>query len=304
MKKLVLSVLLVAAMAAGIDWAVSRKDSAEDTGKLQVPATYYPLYDFARKVGGQYVQVSNLTPAGSEPHDYDPSPRALAQAQDAKVVVYNGAHMEPWIDGFLGEYDGVAVKASKGIVLRTQADEDHADERVQDPHFWLDPVAAQKIVANIRDGLRQADPAHADYYTSRAANYSARLRQLDADFQSGLASCTTRTVVTSHEAFSYLAVRYNLEVEAIAGISTEQEPTAARLAALADLVRERGIQYVFFESLVSPRLADTIAAETGAQTLVFDPIEGITDEQAKAGADYLSLQRQNLANLRRALACR
>jgi zinc transport system substrate-binding protein len=174
---------------------------------------------------------------------------------------------------------------------------------VQDPHFWLDPVLAQKIVTNIRDGLAKADPSNKDYYARNASAYNAKLAQLDTDYRQGLANCSIHTVISSHDAFSYLGRRYGLTIASIAGLSPDEEPSAGKLAELSRLVRDQGITYVFFESLVSPRLADTIAAETNAKTLVFDPVEGLSNEDQKQGKNYLSVQRENLANLRTALAC-
>jgi zinc transport system substrate-binding protein len=295
MKKILASVLFITILTAGILFAMNRNTSdGHDPGKLQVTATYYPLYDFAKHVGGDRVQVANLTPAGAEPHEYEPSPKTLAGAQTAPVLIYNGGHFEPWTDNFLKDYRHTAVRAGDGINL----------EGAQDPHFWLDAVLAQQIINNIRDGLIKADPAGEDYYRQNAATYNVKLARLDQEYRDGLANCRLNTVISSHEAFSYVAKRYDLKIVAIAGVSPADEPSAAKLAEISRLVRDTGIQYIFFESLVSPRLADTIAAETGAKTLVLDPIEGLTDADQQQGQDYLSVQRENLANLRTALACR
>lgn len=304
MKKIIASVALVAVIAIGIFFTINRTAADnQDGSKLQVTATYYPLYDFAKNVGGNKVQVTNQTPAGAEPHDYEPSPKAVAAAQESAVFVYNGGHMEPWAEAFVSDYKNVAVKASQGINLLPAEDEEHPDEQVQDPHFWLDPVLAQQIVNNIRDGLSNADPANKAYYAQNAREYNAKLARLDADFASGLETCTSRTVISSHDAFSYLGKRYSITVASIAGISPEEEPSAAKLAELSKLAKDQNIQYVFFESLVSPRLADTIATETGAKTLVFDPIEGLLEADQEQGKDYINVQRENLKNLRLALAC-
>src|SRR6185369_16467104 len=138
---------------------------------------------------------------------------------------------------------------------------------------------------------------------ANAEDYKTKLTELAGRFEQGLATCQLRTIVTSHAAFGYLAKRYNIDVESIAGVSPEVEPSAAKLAELSALVKSKGIKYVFFESLVPTRLADTIAAETGAKTLVFDPIEGVSDAAQKQGKNYITIQEQNLANLRTALAC-
>jgi zinc transport system substrate-binding protein len=315
-KRIVALVALLSIVVLGVAFAVTRGATDEwNTGKMQVIASYYPLYDFTKQVGGDKVQVHNITPAGTEPHDFEPSPKALVDAQQTDVFVYNGGSLEPWTDKFIQDYTQTVVKASDGINVRDGEAHAHADEEaephghqeerheIKDPHFWLDPVLAQQIVNNIRDGLVKADPANQAYYSQNAKNYNAKLMQLDKAFADGLRACQQDTIITSHESFGYVASRYHFAVEAIAGISPDQDPSAARLAALSDHVKEDGIGYIFFESLVSPRLADTIAQETGAKTLVLDPIEGLSNEAQQQGQDYLSVQRQNLANLRIALAC-
>jgi zinc transport system substrate-binding protein len=311
-QRIVLLVALAAIIGLGI-FAVTRNDDTQkNSDKLQVAATYYPLYDFARNVAGDKAAVTNITPAGAEPHDFDPSPKTLVDTQKADVFIYNGGTMEPWVDKFIHDYKHVAVKASSGIDL-LHGEDHHEDEagsdgheeegEALDPHFWLDPVLAQKIVNNIRDGLIKADPANKDAYAANAKAYNAKLAQLDSDIKDGLSTCNQNTVISSHEAMSYYAKRYGFTAEAISGISTEQEPSAARMAEIADLVKEKNINYIFFESLVSPRLADTIAQETGAKTLVFDPIEGLSNEGQEQGKNYLSIQKENLRNVELALAC-
>lgn len=290
-KKIVLTLALLVGISAGIAAAV--RSQPQQDNKLQVAASFYPLYDFAKQIGGDKISVQNLTPAGTEPHDYEPSPKTLITAERAKVFIYNGGRLEPWTDKFLQDYNQTAVKSSNGITLREGGD----------PHFWLDPVLAQKIVNNIRDGLIKADPSNKDYYAARAKNYNTQLVKLDAAFSKGLAQCQQHTVISSHEAFGYVAAQYGFHVESIAGLSPEEEPSISRLADLSKLVKDQGLKYVFFESLVSPRLADTIAQETGAKTLVFDPIEGLNETEQKQGKNYISIQYENLNNLRKALAC-
>jgi len=284
---------------------LTKQTARTNDDKLLVTASYYPLYDFARQVGGDKVNVVTMTPAGAEPHDYEPSPQALIDAHNAKVFIYNGGPMEPWVDSFLSDYKNIAVNASQGITLeKTDEDDGHAHDVASDPHFWLDPVLAQQIVNTIRDGLSKADPANSSYYASRANSYNEKLAELDRSFADGLASCTLNTAISSHGAFSYLAHRYGFTVISIAGIEPEDEPSPAKMAELTNLVKQKGIKYIFFESLVSPRLAQTIALETGAETLVFDPIEGLSAEDQSKGRDYLSVQYDNLKNLRTALECR
>jgi zinc transport system substrate-binding protein len=308
MKKITATAALLLLVAVGI-WATIHNNKTPAQTGLKITASYYPLYDFAKQVGGNKVQVTNMTPAGSEPHDFEPTAKSLAEAQQAKLFIYNGGTMEPWTDKFVQDYTGVSVRASTGIALKAGQDEEAADTAhhqqgpTTDPHFWLDPVLAQQIVTNIKEGLSKADPANAATYERNAKAYNQKLAQLDADYRTGLKTCEQRTIVIAHQSAAYVAARYNLQVEAIAGLSPETEPSAGRLAELSQIVTAKNIHYIFFESLVSPRLADTIASETGAHTLVLDPIEGLTDEAQKAGKNYLSVQRDNLGNLRRALAC-
>ncbi|MGF7228713.1 MAG: metal ABC transporter solute-binding protein, Zn/Mn family [Candidatus Saccharibacteria bacterium] len=302
LKKICGLVALVLAVTAGIAFAVKRNQPATQTASVHVVASFYPLYDFATEVGGAHVSVTNITPPGAEPHDYEPAPQALVGAQQSNVFVYDGGTMEPWVSKFLGDYHNVAIKASTGIALHVGTVD--GVQNAKDPHFWLDPVLAQQIVRTIRDGLIKADPNHRVDYTKNAANYITQLQKLDRDYQAGLANCTQHTIITSHDAFSYLADRYGFTSDAIAGLSPDEEPSAGKLAELSQLARTDHINYIFFESLVSPRLADTIAREVGAKTIVFDPLEGLTNVAQKEGKNYVSVQRDNLANLRTALACR
>jgi zinc transport system substrate-binding protein len=309
--KVAATAVLVIALATGIFFAANQDDAGHKDGKLSVATTFYPLYEFTKQVGGGKVNVINITPAGAEPHDYEPSAKALVAASKADAFVYNGGTFEPWTERFVKGYKNTTVRASNNIRLAAgeahdhgEEEAEHEDEDAKDPHFWLDPVLAQQVIANIREGLSKADPENKTYYRQRAEEYISKLKQLDREYATGLQSCRLHTIVASHGAFSYVASRYGFTVEAITGLSPETEPSASRLAELTEHVKEEGISHIFFEHLVSTRLADTIAQETGAQTLVLDPIEGLTNEAQKDGKDYLSIQRENLANLRTALACK
>lgn len=293
--------VLIFVVGIGIAYAVHRNAKPVASNKISVVASFYPLYDFAQEVGGSHVDVTNITPAGAEPHDYEPAPRDLVRANQAKVFIYDGGTLEPWVNKFLSDYRNVPVKASDHVTLHTATLDGQSG--VKDPHFWLDPVLAQTIVKNIERGLIQADPNHRSDYTKNANAYISQLQQLDHDFKAGLSSCQQHQIISSHEAFGYLAAHYTFSVTAIAGISPDEEPSAGKLAEIANLAKRDHIKYIFFESLVSPRLADTIAQESGAKTLVFDPLEGLTQDAQKQGKNYVSVQRENLANLRTALAC-
>lgn len=310
-----MSICLIVMAIIGIGLLIARQTTKKDTTKIQIVASFYPLYEFAQQVGGDRVSVRSITPAGAEPHDYESSPQEIAQAMNADVFIYNGANFEPWVTKLLPEFKQTTIAASQNIpLLPAQAEthtdhDDHDDGEVDsstnmtDPHFWIDPVYAQQIVDTIVDGLVKADPAGAAYYHQRGDTYKQALAKVADGYQKGLATCQRRTVITSHQAFSYVAKRYNLEVHPIAGISPSNEPSSAALAQIVELVRSTGVTTIFFETGVSSRLADTIAKETGATTAVFDPIEGITDEDRQKGKNYITIQQENIRQLQRALAC-
>lgn len=240
----VIALITVTLIILGV---VSLNNQNISSNKLSVTATYYPLFEFAKQVGGDKVEVQNITPAGAEPHDYEPAPKQLAQSYGAKVFIYNGSNFEPWVDNFLLDYKNIHVKSSENISLLPIPE--NTDQN--DPHFWLDPVFAEQMVDNVLAGLVKASPENKDYFEANAAAYKAELEKLDQDFTQGLAGCPARTIVTSHEAFNYLAARYNINMVAIAGISPDEEPSPAKLAQITQVIKTENVPYVFFENLVS-----------------------------------------------------
>lgn len=258
-------------------------------GRLSVVASFYPLEDAARGVGGDRVDVANLTPAGVEPHDIELNPRQLDRVADADLVLYLGGGFQPAVEEAVGRASR-AVDVGDGL--------EGADPT--DPHVWLDPVLFAQVVDRIEAALVAVDPAGGDGYRARGADYRRRLEELDAEVRTGLEDCDRRTIVTSHEAFGYVARRYGLEQVSISGLSPDAEPDPRRLAELADLVTREGVTTVFTEELVSPRVAETLARETGVKTAVLDTIEGGSDDGEE---DYFARMGQNLAALRTALGC-
>jgi zinc transport system substrate-binding protein len=259
---------------------------AAGAGMKQVVAAFYPLAFAAAEIGGAGVDVKNLTPPGAEPHDLEVSPRDVAAVRDADLVLLLGHGFQPQLEDAVGAGDNVVR------LLDTPGLGVHSND---DPHVWLDPVRYAKVVDRIGQALGKQ---------SAADNLEKRLMDLDSEFRAGLADCERNEIVTSHEAFAYLADRYGLEQVAITGLSPEAEPEPGQLQDVVNLVRARGVTTIYFETLVSPRIADTVARETGAKTAVLNPIEGLTEEQAASGEDYFSLMRMNLAALRAGLGCR
>lgn len=295
---------VVLVLVGAVSWWAGQRVADVSSKQIKVVASFYPFYEFARQVAGDKADVTSVTPSGTEPHDYEPTPQELVAVRNADVFVYDGATLEPWAAKVVGEVKGTVVKASDGVTLREGLSEEGKPEPgTTDPHFWLDPQVASGVVDSITAALVKQAPGDKAYFEARAQAYKEQLAALDAAYVRGLATCQKRTVITSHAAFGYLSARYNFTALPIAGLSPEEEPNPAKIAELATLAKQQGIGYVFFESLVSPKLAQTVADEAGAKTLVFDPIEGVSDADQKAGRDYLSISRDNLANLRLALAC-
>jgi zinc transport system substrate-binding protein len=246
-------------------------------------------------VGGSHVRVSDLTPAGVEPHDLELTSDDVDTILDADLAVVMGHDFQPAVEHSADDRDGPTL---------TVLDHVRRASRENDPHVWLDPVRYRTIVSAVAKQLARVDPAHRADYEANAARFEAQLVELDDAYRSGLASCASRTVLTAHEAFGYLARRYDLDQHGIAGIDPDAEPDPDTLAKLADLARRDGITTVFTETLVSPKVARTLAREAGGlRTVVLDPLEGLRPERIEAGDDYLTVMRRNLAKLRRALRC-
>jgi zinc transport system substrate-binding protein len=281
------AVLILAAAAAVLAVAgCGGSASGESSGKESVVASFYPLAYAAEQIGGSRVEIENLTPPGAEPHDLEVSPSDVAEIRDADLVLLLGHGFQPQLEDAAGRGETVLrLLDTPGLDLRADGD----------PHVWLDPVRYATIVTRIGRGL--GDEA-------AARRLVRRLRGLDNEYRAGLSDCERHEIVTSHEAFGYLAERYGLEQVAITGLSPEAEPEPGKLQDVVDLVRERGVTTIYFETLVSPRIGETVARETGAHTAVLNPIEGLAPDEIDRGEDYFTLMRENLRALRRGLGCR
>jgi zinc transport system substrate-binding protein len=262
-------------------------------GKLQVVASFYPLAEAARRVGGPCVRVLDLTPRGVEPHDLELSPDALEAIAAADLVVYIGSGFQPAIEEGLDEASGLALDALRG--QPTLSTDDGAGV---DPHIWLDPSRYADVAGSISEALVAAGAPPGCGIDARTDVFRDELALLDAQFATGLERCDDRVIVTSHAAFAYLARAYGLRQEAIAGIDPGSEPSARRLAELREVLVRQGVSTIFTEELVAPDVAEVLASEVGAGTAVLRTVE----TQPEAG-DYASAMRENLRVLREALGC-
>lgn len=304
---IVVGVAMVVAVALAVlygGWAPDAVKQVAEEGKLTVMTSFYPLAYLAEGIGGDKVSVVNMTPAGSEPHDFEPSPRQMLSLGTADLFLYNGAGFEPWVTKWQGgAFDrpkrildmSVALKGRKVNLLEYRGS--------VDPHVWMDPIIMMEQAEIIRDAFIATDPVHVELYEARTNTLLASLANLNAFFHEGLRACEKSDIVVSHEAFAYLAQAYRISVTSIAGISPDEEPSPKELARITDVVRAKGIKYIFFETTASPKFSETLAREVGAETLALNPLESLTPHELQRGEDYISVMMANLNNIRKALIC-
>ncbi|MFF3836493.1 metal ABC transporter solute-binding protein, Zn/Mn family [Streptomyces sp. NPDC001930] len=293
-------------------------------GKLDVVASFYPMQYLAEQIGGGHVAVNTLTKPGVEPHDLELKPKQIGELGEADVVLYLKG-IQPAVDdaiaqaGVKNTVDAATLTTLEkhgtevGHEGHDHADGEHAEEAADhghdhgseagaDPHIWLDPVKYAEVAKGVGSALEKADPANAADYKKNTDALVKKLGDLNTDFANGLKNTTTKTFITTHSAFGYLAERYGLDQEGISGIDPESEPSPARIKELQDVARQDKVTTVFFETLASDKTAKTLAGDTGLKTDVLDPLEGITD--TSKGDDYIEVMRSNLAALQKALGAK
>jgi zinc transport system substrate-binding protein len=264
-----------------------------DTAPTAV-ASYYPLAFVAERVGGADIRVENLTSSGVEPHDLELTARQVGEIAAADVVVYESG-FQPSVDEAVEQNaSGTLVDVADVVPLRQH-------NGASDPHVWLDPSRLSAIAEAVANALADAAPDNAETITRRAEALQAELATLDEEYRLGLTECERTVVVTSHDAFGYLADRYGLTMVGISGLAPDAEPSPARLRDVQQVIVEHGVTTVFYERLVSPDVAQSMADDLGVATAVLDPIEGLTEDTE--GADYLTLMRANLEALEEANGC-
>lgn len=308
---LVLLLLLIVLLPA----AGCSKQPAESkaSSKLTVYTSFFPLYDFTRKIGGSHVNVINLVPTGANVHDWEPGPKTLAALLEADLLVVNGLGIEPWLSKIDAVLEGKVpiVNTSEGVSLlygfqghRHHAEhhaEDAADA-IPDPHIWLDPVNALHQAEIIAAALMQHDPEHAEIFAENLAAFRQEIKALDQEYRDTLQAAPRREFVVTHLAFAYLAKRYELEQRAISGLTPQAEPSPGQMEELVRFMREHDIHYIFQEPFTSERLTSTLAREVGAEVLILHPAAALTAEEEQKNVDYFTIMRQNLAQLAKALS--
>lgn len=271
--------------------------------KVKVVTTIFPLYDFTKNIGKDWVEVSLLLPPGTDMHSFEPKPSDIVTIRNADVFVYAGDEVEPWVEDILKSVTGestIVIDASKNILFLQDSDHDHAI----DPHYWLDFANAQTMVGTISSALIKADTAHASDYGANARQYQKALAYLDQEFATGLISCANRQIIYGgHYALGYLAQRYNLQYLAAQGFIPDSEPTAPDLIRLVEQIREQNVRFVFYEELSSPKIAETLARETNTQLLPLYSAHNVAKKDLENDRTFLSIMQENLKNLRIGLQC-
>jgi len=305
MKKIIF-IIGVLTILIGSVFAVSpyRHQPNTNSKKLTIVTTLFPLYDFAKNIGGEHVDVSLLLPPGVEAHSFEPKPSDIAKINSSDLFIYTGKFMEPWaqdiIDG-LSNKDITIVDSSKGITLMGKDGHEHGGV---DPHIWLDFDHDKTMIQTITEALSQKDPANAAYYQHNADEYQKKIGFLDEKYKSTLSQCKTNTIVYGgHYAFGYVASRYGLTYEAAQGVSPDAEPTAQDLIQLVEQIRKNNIQYVFYEELTSPKIAETLSYETKTTMLLLHAAHNVNKEDFKQNVSFLSIMEKNLDNLKIGLQC-
>lgn len=320
MKKLIMFLIsAVLLTACGTQKPADTSNTTEETNKPTVVTTFYPVYEFTKQLIGDEADVQMLIPAGTEPHDFEPSSKEIASIQDSSVFVYLDDNMETWVKSALESTQKnpeQVIMASTGIELLPGTEDEHEHEEEQeaaeveeheedheheahefDPHLWLSPKRAIQLVENIKAGLIKNFPDKQEIIEKNAQNYLAQLTELDNEYTASLSQAKQKYFVTQHTAFAYLAKDYGLTQVSITGISADTDPTIKRLQELSEYINKYQIKYIYFEENAKQSVAQTLANETGAQLEVLNPIESLTKEQMDAGENYISIMKTNLSAL-------
>jgi zinc transport system substrate-binding protein len=310
--KIIGAIVIIAVIVGGLIVLSQIKGIARknvDSGKIKVVTTLFPLYDMAKTIGGDKADVSLLILPGMEPHTFEPKPSDIIKINKADCFVYTGRFMEPWaadiIKGLTNK-NLIVVDASKGThMIPAEFHDKDEPQGALDPHIWLDFANARIMAGNIAAALEAKDPADQAFFKQRVADYDAKLAELDAAFRQTLNTCKGREIVYGgHYAFGYLARRYGLRYLAAQGVSPNAEPTAKDLVRLVQQIKKDKIHYVFYEELTSPKIAETIAGETGAKLLLLNPAANLTRNQFERGVTFFEILHADLEQLKIGLECR
>jgi zinc transport system substrate-binding protein len=280
----------------------------KNENRITVYASFYPMYYFAKKIGGDRIDLRTLIPPGAEPHDWEPGPRDISNLQNASVFIYNGAGMENWVEKILKSINNeniIIVEASKGVDLLEDKghrnNDEENDSKQYDPHVWLNPKYAKKQLEAVKNALVKADPINKDYYEENFLNNSRKMDELDTEYKNTISKFTRKDIVVTHGAFGYLCSAYELRQLAIEGSGHDLEPSPGKMADIIKFIRENNVKVIFHEELSNPKVAEAVARETGVKIMVLNTLGRLSEKDMKDGKEYFSIMQQNLEALELAL---
>jgi len=270
---------------------------------IKVSTSFYPIYAFTKAITEDKIELNNITPAGAEPHDFEPSAQQITQIYSSSLFIYNGAGVDAWAEKLAQNLESKNVK-TLNLSQKLVSQDLIISEGYKDPHFWLDPILAQNQTDLILDEIAKIDTINKDFYTTNSKVFKSQLQDLDAKYKTKLSNCFQNKAVVSHDAFSYLSARYGFEIVPISGLAPESEISLQEISQITNKIKTDKIKYIGTEVLIDPKLANTIANETGAKVLILDPIESLTDADLQSKQNYLTKMNGNLENLEIMLECK
>jgi zinc transport system substrate-binding protein len=314
-KKVIIFGGIIALLIGALAFFFSVGTKEAKPSKITVSVSTFSLYEAARTVAGEALDIRTIIPLGSDAHMFSPTPKEVAAIGSSALFIYSGAGFEGWAEPLkntLPASVGV-LDMSRHVKLIESEAEHHDDEHegeeehqhgAYDPHYWLDIDNMILMTQKLEEEFSKLSPANADLFHKNAAAYVAELQKLKSEYVQGLRECKNRVLVSNHDAFGYLAHANKLENVSVIGLSSDEQPSAKNIADIVALVNEHGIKTVFFEALINDNVAQTIARETGARAVSLQPLENISEDELKSQETYLSIMRQNLHKLREAMECR
>lgn len=302
MKKL-LSILMCAMLMLCTAGCTSEKNT--ENQKLQIVTTIFPLYDFARQVGGERVEVTLLLPSGAEVHSYEPSPQDIIKIKDSDLFINLGMDADPWTDAVIASPDTKPRNIFSAMecveLLGEEHSHDHSSEMaLYDQHIWTSVENAAEIAEGIKNALCRIDSENALYYEKCAEKYEEELSRLDEKFESLTEEHRGSTVVFADRfAFRYFTEEYGLNYfAAFPGCSSESESSVATVSELIEMVKVEKIPVVFYTETSNQKLADTICEETDAEKMLLHSCHTVTKEQLEDGITYIDLMERNYEALK------
>lgn len=303
-QKVIFALILVVVI---FELSVMNKDKTPIQNRHAVVTTTFALYDIAKNIVGESMEVIHLLPFGVSAHSFEPTPKLMVALEKSDLVVYSGAGLEPWTDGFTFSHS--VINMSEHVHLRKmhkheeEEHEGHHHHGVYDPHYWLDIdnmiIATQVITKELIKIL----PSKKEQYTNNMDHYIESLKELDSEYKSTLSECKNNMLITNHGAFGYLAQKYHFHVASLSGLSPETEPSAKSIKRIMHLTEEHNISTIFFENFVSDKTIKSIARDSGVKADVLQPLGNITADEAKQHLTYIDIMRNNLHKITRAFEC-